>query len=467
VVQFSTDELAQLKQDVPGVNRTLDFVMLEQLVSSGNAAPADVSMAIANFLRPLLDRSAPALFAIIRPLCNGERSVLSYVIDILERESTSSAVAWLSLARAHLHAGRPDLALAVFDKHEKQEGNGALAEDLKPDALLVRAKVLRKLGRFSDAVVAAEAARQLDLNDRYLCSKAVKAMLVANDVSAAEKTMQIFATKEAGPIDMQTIWYELLMTDAHVRLGALDKAYDMARTTVKHVDDFREDEYDFHTYSLRKATLSAYIDLLRTSDRWFAHPAFRRAATSMIDISLVLEKDAKEREETVARLSKGAFMEEANVDMLTWAVMVRSYVHSKKLLLAVKCALRGMAKAKRIISSADVGRFYVECKSLVQKFNQLASAKVSTFGKEPLAEVEQWVSAFETSAGTSNEYVLAAAVITGAEKLEVLETKVVTAIQQAAVGTNQRQQLLQLVTLMQRCGGVAAEQRLREHVKSI
>lgn len=36
---------------------------------------------------------------------------------------------------------------------------------------------------------------------------------------------------------------------------------------VKHFEDFVEDQFDFHTYCVRKMTLRAYVDMLRMEDR--------------------------------------------------------------------------------------------------------------------------------------------------------------------------------------------------------
>ena len=36
--------------------------------------------------------------------------------------------------------------------------------------------------------------------------------------------------------------------------------------TVKHFDDFVEDQFDFHAYCVRKMTLRAYVQMLRMED---------------------------------------------------------------------------------------------------------------------------------------------------------------------------------------------------------
>lgn len=50
----------------------------------------------------------------------------------------------------------------------------------------------------------------------------------------------------------------------------------------KHYNDMVEDQFDFHTYCLRKMTLRAYIRMLRFQDHLHSHRFFFRAASSAI-----------------------------------------------------------------------------------------------------------------------------------------------------------------------------------------
>jgi peptide alpha-N-acetyltransferase len=39
----------------------------------------------------------------------------------------------------------------------------------------------------------------------------------------------------------------------------------------KHFDDFADDQFDFHTYCIRKMTLRAYVAVLRLEDHIWGH----------------------------------------------------------------------------------------------------------------------------------------------------------------------------------------------------
>lgn len=62
----------------------------------------------------------------------------------------------------------------------------------------------------------------------------------------------------------------------------------VAGAVVKHFEDFHEDQFDFHSYCVRKVTLRAYIDVLRYEDHLWGEPYYARAAEGIIGIYLHL-----------------------------------------------------------------------------------------------------------------------------------------------------------------------------------
>ena len=47
---------------------------------------------------------------------------------------------------------------------------------------------------------------------------------------------------------------------------------------MKTFSDLSDDQFDFHTYSLRKMTLRSYTNILSMSDKVRSHPFYREAA---------------------------------------------------------------------------------------------------------------------------------------------------------------------------------------------
>lgn len=50
----------------------------------------------------------------------------------------------------------------------------------------------------------------------------------------------------------------------------------------KHFEDFREDQFDFHTYCTRKMTLRSYMQMLRMQDRLYQNAAFSKVPLFVI-----------------------------------------------------------------------------------------------------------------------------------------------------------------------------------------
>ena len=50
----------------------------------------------------------------------------------------------------------------------------------------------------------------------------------------------------------------------------------------KHFEDFHEDQFDFHSYCIRKVTLRAYVDVLRWEDVLWGHETYAEAAEGII-----------------------------------------------------------------------------------------------------------------------------------------------------------------------------------------
>lgn len=56
----------------------------------------------------------------------------------------------------------------------------------------------------------------------------------------------------------------------------------------QHFVEIIEDQFDFHTYCMRKMTLRAYVGLLRLEDVLRSHPFFFKAARCAIQVYLHL-----------------------------------------------------------------------------------------------------------------------------------------------------------------------------------
>mmetsp|Transcript_31747 Transcript_31747/g.90154 ORF Transcript_31747/g.90154 Transcript_31747/m.90154 type:complete len:895 (+) Transcript_31747:199-2883(+) len=158
----------------------------------------------------------------------------------------------------------------------------------------VKAKILKHAGDLEGASAAAEKARKMDLADRYLNSTSAKAMFRAGHIQEAEATAALF-TKDNDQVnnlyDMQCMWYEIECGRAHQAKNDRGKALKNYVAVTKHFADFIEDQFDFHSYCVRKMTLRSYISLLKLEDRILSNRFYSRAALAAIDVYLDLHRN--------------------------------------------------------------------------------------------------------------------------------------------------------------------------------
>jgi N-alpha-acetyltransferase 15/16, NatA auxiliary subunit len=157
-----------------------------------------------------------------------------------------------------------------------------------------RARILKHMGSTAAASTAMNAAREMDLKDRYINTKCAKYQLRNQEHETAVATMGLFTRKEAvgGPLgdltDMQCIWFLTEDGESYLRQGKLSLALKRFKTVFDVFETWTDDQFDFHSFSLRKGMVRAYVDMIRWEDRLREHPFFTRAALSAVKIYCML-----------------------------------------------------------------------------------------------------------------------------------------------------------------------------------
>ncbi|KAM6180411.1 LOW QUALITY PROTEIN: N-alpha-acetyltransferase 16, NatA auxiliary subunit-like [Erethizon dorsatum] len=88
--------------------------------------------------------------------------------------------------------------------------------------------------------------------------------------------------------EMQCVCFQMECISAYQRLGRYGDALKKCHEVERHFYEITEDQFDFHTYCMRKMTLCAYVDLLRLEDILRRHAFYFMAAKSAIEICLKL-----------------------------------------------------------------------------------------------------------------------------------------------------------------------------------
>ncbi|PKA46790.1 peptide alpha-N-acetyltransferase [Apostasia shenzhenica] len=268
----------------------LDFLEGEKFLEAAN-----------NYIRPLLTKGVPSLFSDLSPLYDqlAKADILEKLYVEMEKSLRStgcfpgreqkeppSTLMWTLFLLAQHYDRRDlhDVALAKID--EAIEHTPTVI-----DLYSIKARILKHAGNLAAAAALADEARSMDLADRYLNSECVLRMLEADQVGLAEKTAVLF-TKDGDQHnnlhDMQCMWYELASGESYFRQDDLGRALKKFLAVEKHYADMTEDQFDFHSYCLRKMTLRAYVSMLKFQDQLHSHLYFHRAAAGAIRCYLKL-----------------------------------------------------------------------------------------------------------------------------------------------------------------------------------
>jgi tetratricopeptide (TPR) repeat protein len=250
----------------------------------------------------MLDKGVPSTFANLKHLYSNDtkKAILPALVEQYigsdkseENEepkrngdtSKGASSAYYFLAQHYNYYLSRDLdrALEYIDK----------AIELEPQSVdfhMTKARIWKHYGNSQVASEIMEQARALDPRDRHINTKAAKYKLRNNETDAAINTMGLFTRAETvgGPLadlhDMQCIWYLTEDGESYARQGKLGLSLKRFTAIFNIFEVWQEDQFDFHSFSLRKGQIRAYMDMMRWEDRIREHPFYSRAALSAIDV---------------------------------------------------------------------------------------------------------------------------------------------------------------------------------------
>lgn len=173
---------------------------------------------------------------------------------------------------------------------------------------MTKGRIYKHKGDLKRAAATVNDARELDLQDRFINSKCAKYMLRAGEIERAEQLMGLFTRKEVSPvqdlIDMQCQWFITEEAFAYLKKKDYGRALKKFHTIEKFYVDIFDDQFDFHTYCLRKMTLRSYVDMLRFEDHLRQHPYYIRAAQGAVEAYTALADKLKAEAAEEAAMSE-------------------------------------------------------------------------------------------------------------------------------------------------------------------
>lgn len=258
-----------------------------------------------------LKRGVPAAFVNVKPLYKNKAKAaifLSIVQEFFDKEIGSyppPVFVWAKyyFAQHHLYFNQLEKALEYINA--ALEHSPTLVE-----LYILKARILKHAGDPEEANNIMQKGRLLDLQDRFINSKATKYLFRANKVEEAIDCVSLFTKVEEGAVNglkdlhiMQSNWILVESAEAYARkyhqqktllveeasnpeklaelkdiadlyLGLALKRFNAVLNVFKV---YVNDQFDYHSYCMRKGTPRDYIDMIRWEDKIHSTPVYVRA----------------------------------------------------------------------------------------------------------------------------------------------------------------------------------------------
>ncbi|CAD0047365.1 unnamed protein product [Aureobasidium pullulans] len=254
------------------------------------------------YLTRVFRKGVPSTFANVKALYNDEskkQTIEQLVLGYASQNNEENGKNW-DLAVNYFLAQHYDYHLCRNLEKASEYIEKTISLNTNPQDYtfhLTKARITKHSGDLEKASKQMNEAREMDRADRYINTKCAKYQLRNNQNDDAINTMGLFTRKEAngGPLgdllDMQCMWYLFEDGEAYKRQNKLGLALKRFKSIHDIFDVWFEDQFDFHSFSLRKGMIRAYVDMIRWEDHLRQHPFYSRAAYSAIDIYVKLFDD--------------------------------------------------------------------------------------------------------------------------------------------------------------------------------
>ncbi|KAJ5762237.1 uncharacterized protein N7511_005619 [Penicillium nucicola] len=272
----------------------LDFLEGEEFKQAADA-----------YLQRMLKKGVPSLFVNIKNLYtnSAKRDVVQELVEsyVSQASSQSNGSAESKGENEFLSCTYYFLA-QHYNYHLSRNLTKAMenvdkAIEQSPKAVeyqMTKARIWKHYGNSARAAEEMEKARLLDEKDRHINTKAAKYALRNNENEKGLELMSKFTRNETvggalGDLhEMQCTWFLTEDAEAFLRQKKLGLALKRFHSVYNIFDTWQEDQFDFHSFSLRKGMIRAYVDMVRWEDRLREHPFYTRMALGAVKAHLLL-----------------------------------------------------------------------------------------------------------------------------------------------------------------------------------
>lgn len=184
---------------------------------------------------------------------------------------------------------------------------------------MFKARIYKHMHKLSTACEIMEDARNKDLKDRFLNNKSVKYYLRNNDIDNAVSLITMFTKNDAsfaanGIPDLHSLqcnWFIVEQAESYMRLydehlAAFNETEDhtekmsLGKKMVEYrnlaikrfeavlniYNIYKNDQYDFNSYCLRRGTVRHLLELIKWTDKIHTLPIYKRALNGLFEIAM-------------------------------------------------------------------------------------------------------------------------------------------------------------------------------------
>lgn len=277
-----------------------------------------------SYILSQLKKGVPSAFVNIKPLYKNKQKLLvvdSIVHEFLQNEVPKlipTVFVWTNyfLAQHYLYLKKYQEAYDYIQR--AIEHSPTLVE-----LYIVKARVVKHMNKLEEASEIMEQGRQLDLQDRFINTKTAKYNLRANKIDQAVDLVTLFTKLDENAVNglkdfhtLQANWVLIESAESYDRLyhaklqeiqslleeSEIIDAYDWAdvyrglalkrfNAVVKIFRTFSLDQFDFHSYCMRRGTPRDYLDMLKWEDKLHSTPVYVRAVRGLSKIYWEIYED--------------------------------------------------------------------------------------------------------------------------------------------------------------------------------
>ncbi|EFC46499.1 predicted protein, partial [Naegleria gruberi] len=284
----TSEDLKEFREKSP----VLKMIILSLCPPYNNSNDERFKKELNSFVEPYFTKTIPSLFKTLKSIYQKQTCKIALIEQAMlermnqEESNTTSNTSNTSttttnkdptiLLWIYVYLSQHYDAIHQYDKALEYVNRAIEHTPTLIELYMLKAKFYKHLFNTEQAALCMEQARLMDLSDRYLNTKATKYWTRHDEIEEEEKDSNLIPIEDGAIYhrnnvhDMQCLWFENECGDAHYRKGELSMAVRRYYYTVQHFMEMYEDQFDFHTYSIRKMTLRSYIEMMKYYDKLYS-----------------------------------------------------------------------------------------------------------------------------------------------------------------------------------------------------